>query len=202
MVRTLSCSAVFALALGPAAGCHKVWNASAVQPPPLLGASLEARTSLPATITVGDMEFPRWVRLDNRAYFVVVSRDRLRVHVSLRHKAEELSDPRRWRVTIVDSLGRRFQPEGIDRRDVRPITSMYQPGHASSVNYLPLFSVTFYRGEGDYTFHRAGLFRRDVRWMMLILARPGYEYHYRWDFVPDPDERPPPPPPPPTVAGA
>jgi hypothetical protein len=174
-----------------ASGCQKVWSARAVQPPPLLGVSLEARTSLPATFTTHDMELPSWINLDNSAYFVVVSKDRLRVHVSLRHKAADLTDPRRWRVTMVDSLGRRLTPQGVDRRALRPITSMYQRGHDGASD-LPLYAVTFWHGDGDYTFYRTGLYRRDVRWIMLIMARPGYEYRYLWTFVDDPaaDDRP------------
>jgi hypothetical protein len=180
-------------------GCHKVWRAERVQPPPLLGVGLEARTSLPATITVGDMELPRHMRLENSANFVVVSKDRLRVHVVLRARGEDLSDPRRWRVTLIDSLGRRFAPAGFDRREVSPVTIMFERAYVRSgerlpveaqLNMLPLNGVTFFRGLGDYTFHRADIYRKDLRWMMLVLARPGYEYRYVWIFARAPDEAP------------
>jgi hypothetical protein len=173
-------------------GCHKVWRADTVQPPPLLGAGLEARTSLPAVISVGDMTLPRRMRLDNTAYFVVVSKDRLRVHVVLRQRAEDLSDPRRWRVTLIDSLGRRYAPSGFDRRDVKPVTLVFNQLSLEEQRYYQAWSdaarsgVTFFQGDGDFTFYRADLYRRDVRWMMLVLERPGYEYRYVWSFHADP----------------
>lgn len=186
--RVFAIAPAIALSTLASSACHKVWRVKTFQPPPLLGQSLEARTSLPAVITVRDMELPRWVELDNSAYFVVVSKDRVRVHVSLRHKWEDFSDPRRWRVRMLDSLGRRFDPDSIDGRNVRPVTSMYQRGYETSVNDLPLFAVTFFRGDGDYVFHKTDLFRRDVEWILLILERPGYEYRYLWSFVAHPSE--------------
>lgn len=191
--RTQSWVVLVALgALATLGGCHQVWRADTLQPPPLLGAGLEARTSLPATISVGDMRLPHKLRLANTAYFVVVSKDRLRVHLVLRQKAEDLSDPRRWRVTLIDSLGRRFQPSAFDRRHVKPITMVLNQLSLEEQRYYQRWSdaarsgISFYQGDGDFTFYRTGLFRKDVEWMMLILERPGYEYRYVWTFAPDP----------------
>jgi hypothetical protein len=76
------------------------------------------------------------------------------------------------------------------------VTIMYERAYVRSgerlpieaqVNTLPLNGVTFFRGLGDYTFYRPDLYRRDLRWMMLVLARPGYEYRYVWIFADDPE---------------
>ena len=157
------------------------------QPPLILGATLEARTSLPGTIFLGDMELPAMLRLANSVYFVAVSRDRLRFHVTLLHKWEEIADPSTWRAWIEDDQGRRSAPEGVDRRGLRPVTTMVEPSRSSSASTLQTLSaVTVYRGDGDYVFYRRDLLRKNLRWLMLVMVRPGYEYRYVWSFA-EPD---------------
>lgn len=174
---------VAALALGLSGACQKSWSASATQPPLRLGATQEARTSLPQVIALRDMELPRWIVLTNTAYFVVVSRDRLRFHVALTHKWESMSDPRRWRVWIEDERGTRYYPEGVDRRVLEPLTEMYERGYRNAVNDLPLYAVTVWRGYGDYVFYEPDLFDPDMKTLTLVMKRPGYEYRYRWSFI-------------------
>ena len=94
--RLVAAAALLPAALLPA--CSRHWRVDTAQPPLTLGAELIARTSLPGTILLGDMELPRWFQLANSVYFVAVSRDRLRFHVTLLHKWEEIADPSRWRV--------------------------------------------------------------------------------------------------------
>jgi hypothetical protein len=155
-----------------------------VQPPLALGSTLDARTSLTATIILGDMELPSLMRLANSAYFVAVSRDRLRFHVTLLHKWEEIADPTGWTVWIEDDTGRRYLPEDVvDPPRLRPIVRVYDPGWRHSVNTQPLYSVTFFRGDGDYVFYRRDLLRKNMRWLMLVMTRSGYEYRYVWSFA-------------------
>ena len=85
-------------------------------PPITFGANLDARTSLPAVIELHDMELPRSFALMNSVYFVAVSKDRLRFHVTLHHKWEDMSDPTRWRVWIEDDRGQVYHPAAVDRR--------------------------------------------------------------------------------------
>ena len=59
-----------------AAGCTPRWTAQVTQPPLVLAANVEARTSLPLEIVLRDMEMGTY-RVRNSAYYVVVSRDRL-----------------------------------------------------------------------------------------------------------------------------
>jgi hypothetical protein len=170
-----------------AAACHRTWQVQTTQPPLALGSTLDARTSLIGTIVLGDMELPSLMRLSNSAYFVAVSRDRLRFHVTLLHKWEEIADPTGWKVWIQDDTGRRYWPEDVDPPRLRPITRVYDRGRRWSVNSQPLYSVTFYRGDGDYVFYRRDLLRKNMRWLMLVMERSGYEYRYVWSFA-DPDD--------------
>ena len=147
-------------------------------PPITFGATLDARSSLPAVIALGDMELPRNMALLNSVYFVAVSKDRLRFHVTLHHKWEDMSDPTRWRVWIVDDRGRVYHPVACDRRVVKPVTRMYD-----AYRTQPFLSFTVYKGDGDYVFYRHNLVRKDMRWLTLVMQRPGYEYRYRWSFV-------------------
>lgn len=146
-------------------------------PPITFGATLDARSSLPAVIELGDMQFPRSVRLQNSVYFVAVSKDRLRFHVTLHHKWEDMSDPTRWRVWIEDDRGRVYRP-ACDRRVVRSVTRTYDPYVTG-----PFLSFTVYKGDGDFVIYRRNLVRKDMRWLTLVMQRPGYEYRYRWSFV-------------------
>ena len=158
-------------------------------PPITFGANLDARSSLPAVIELHDMELPRSIPLMNSVYFVAVSKDRLRFHVTLHHKWEDMSDPTRWRVWIEDDRGRVFHPAAVDRRVIRPVTRMYDAYHSS-----PLLSFTVYKGDGDYVFYRHNLVRKDMRSLTLVMQRPGYEYRYRWSFVEEVEPAAAPPP--------
>ena len=171
--------------VGAAPGCHKAWHADTMTPPITFGANLDARTSLPAVILLRDMELPRTMWLPNSVYFVAVSRDRVRFHVTLVHKWEDMTDPTRWRVWLEDDRGVRYAPAGVDRRVIKPITTMYDRGRRAAVHLHPLYSITVYRGDGDYVFYRRDLVRSGMRSLTLVMQRPGYEYRYRWTFVDD-----------------
>jgi hypothetical protein len=171
--RLVGC-AFLAVQLGPLAACNKTWKADTTTPPITFGANLDARSSLPAVIELHDMELPRNLALENSAYFVAVSKDRLRFHVTLHHKWEDMSDPTRWRVWIEDDRGAVHLPAACDRRVIRPVTKMY---------LQQWVSFTVYKGDGDYVFYRHNLVRKNMRWLTLVMKRPGYEYRYRWSFV-------------------
>jgi hypothetical protein len=170
--------AVLAVQLGPLTACNKAWRADTMTPPITFGAALETRTSLPAIIEVGDMELPHSMRLLNSVYFVAVSKDRLRFHVTLHHKWEDMSDPTRWQVWIEDDSGHTYRPAACDRSVVKPVTRMYD-----AYRMQPFLSFTVYKGDGDYVFYRHNLVRKNMRWLTLVMKRPGYEYRYRWSFV-------------------
>jgi hypothetical protein len=172
--------ALLAVQLGPIAACNKAWRADTMTPPITFGANLDARTSLPAVIELHDMQLPHSIPLMNSVYFVAVSKDRLRFHVTLHHKWEDMSDPTRWRVWIEDDRGNVYPANACDRRVVKAVTKTYDPYWTG-----PLLSFTVYKGDGDYVFYRRDLVRKNMRWLTLVMKRPGYEYRYRWSFVED-----------------
>lgn len=199
MPRRLSSGGLLVIAAALTGCFQSTWETTVVQPKLALGNDVQ-RTSYPLVIKMSDMDLPRFckklqmsptVRLTvscwdmdllNTAYFVLVSRDRMRFHVTLHHKWETMSDPTRWQVWIEDERGRRYYPEGIDRRNLRPVTQMYSTIDDPD-NRTPLLAITVWRGDGDYVFYRRNLFRREMTRMTLVMKRPGYTYRYVWSFV-------------------
>ena len=120
-----------ALCLGT--GCKTQWSAKVEQPPLLLGATKQARTSLPAAIVVRDMELPRVLRLVNSAYYVVVSRDRLRFHLQIDHKWQEWADVNTWSAELVDDKGRHWIPEGVEHAKTKILTRMWDMQQRAAV---------------------------------------------------------------------
>lgn len=186
-------------------GCfNTTWESKVVQPKLVLGGTDVQRTSWPVAIKLGDMDLPRFCKkrilsnavsltiscwdmdLLNTAYFVIVSKDRMRFHVTLHHKWESMTDPTRWRVWIEDDQGHRYNPEGVDSRRVKPVTQMWST--RGTDHNTPLYSLTVWRGDGDYVFHQRDLFRRDMRSMTLTMHRPGYTFKYTWSFVEHKDD--------------
>ena len=161
-------------------GCHdKVWRAQVTQPKLRLTTNQTQRTSLPLVIANRGSRGLSTTTI-RRAYFVVVSRDRLRFHVTIHHKWDHFADPEQWQVWIEDANGRRLRPEALDRRVIRPVVVRGK-------------AINFYRGDGSYTFYHRDLFTRDMSQLTLVMWRPGWEYRYHWAFQDgietDPDER-------------
>jgi len=176
--------------LALAGGCDRSWRAETTQTSLQLGSTDLARTSMSQRIRLGDMQLPPRVKLSNSVYFVVVSKDRLRFHVNLRHRNQTIANPSHWRVWIEDGQGNRHRPEGIDRLTMTPVSSSYEAiVRDQPTNDLPLYMVTFFEGKGDYTFYERDIFQGDMNELTLVMQQPGYEYRYTWRFVPDDSER-------------
>jgi hypothetical protein len=154
-----------------AGGCMKQWTAQVTQPRLVLGANLEARTSMPLAIVLRDLDTGRY-RLTNTAYYVVVSRDRLRFHVTLHHKWDDIADPRSWSAYVEDASGKRHYPEQVTG-SVRVVT-FYKRRDTTYMLHKPM-----YRGVADLTVYDRDLFDAGNQ-LTLVLTRPGYEYRYRW----------------------
>jgi len=205
---------VLAAALCCGAGCHKVFRGRATQPNPLSHPNETLRVSEPITIVTGDMELevPRppgvgnasllkkdRYPLKNVASFTVVSRDRLRFHVQLEHKWEEWADLHNWDASIVDSEGRRFVPERVERGDPKVVVFMWDYevrsyrrdsfGDIAHVNNdghrrrQPLGSLSLFRGKGDYVFYSRDIFTPDTKWITLVVERPGMAFAFTWKFA-------------------
>jgi len=160
--------ALGAVLLCDTAACKSHWSAEITQPALTLQADKATRTSMPLTITLRDMEM-RYARLANTAYYVVVSRDRLRFYVTLRHKWESMSDLRTWEAWVEDATGAHHAIEEVHQRIVQ----------------VGFGRVPIYRGAVDFTIYGRDLSASDR--VTLVLRRPGYEYRYVWRSESDPD---------------
>jgi hypothetical protein len=113
----------------------------------------------------------RWVRLANTAYYVVVSRDRLRFHLTLRHTWEAMSDLRTWDAWVEDEHGVHHDLEQVDQQ----------------LTLIGSGAVVVYRGIAAFTVYSRNLLAAGHR-ITLVLRRPFYEYRYVWKSEDDPGE--------------
>jgi hypothetical protein len=167
--------------------CKSKWSAQTLQPPLVLDADKEHRTSLPLAILMRDMDFnnvcvyepathrcsPVRMRLSNSAYYVAVSRDRFRFHITLHHKWDDLADINNWMAYVEDANGVRHYPEHVTRR-VRPVDMSGLERRNSMQSHRPI-----YRGVANLTIYHRDLFAAGGK-VTLVLWRPGYEYRYTW----------------------
>jgi hypothetical protein len=153
------------------AGCAKQLTTQVVQPPLVFGAGVESRTSMPLTIVVRDMESGRFP-IRNSAYYVAVSRDRLRFHVTLHHKWDEIADLKYWSAYVEDANGKRHYPDDVSAR-VSQVTTVYIGGQQYRMN------VRMFRGTANLSIYDRNLFAAGNR-LTLVLSRPEIEYRYRW----------------------
>lgn len=135
-----------------------------------------AQTSMSLTIETRPMPpsiesrgLLRWVRLANTAYYVVVSRDRLRFHLTLRNTWEEMSDLRTWDAWVEDERGVHHELEEIDQHTTLIGSSRF----------------AIYRGTIAFTVYGRDLLAVGHR-ITLVLRRPHYEYRYVWKSEDDP----------------
>ena len=191
---------VGSLGLGGGAGCSKAQlSAHTMQPNPLAMPSNEVlRESKHLHIFVKDMDIPRAFRMYQTAWFQVVSRDRIRFHVVLVHKWEEMTDVRGWNAHLEDDAGHVFYPEASEKRnnkhtsqvwDYERRTAMYNEfgdvigtrndGYKQRV---PLDKVDLFKGSGDVVFHSPDLFSQNLRRLTLVLERDGLAYRFTWDL--------------------
>jgi hypothetical protein len=154
-----------------AGGCTRRWSAQITQPRLVLAANVEARTSMPLAIVLRDMDTGRY-RIRNTAYYVVISRDRLRFRIVLHHKWDEIADLKNWSAYVEDANGKRHYPEHVSA-SVRPLTT-WKRNHVTYFMHKPM-----YRGTADLTIYDRDLFEAGDL-VTLVLTRPGYEYRYRW----------------------
>jgi hypothetical protein len=105
--------AVVPAVVSTASGCFRaVSTAQTAQPnplnaPPGVDAPLESKH---LHIRTKDMDVPRSIRMYQSAWFSVISKDRVRFHVVLVHKWEEMTDVRGWNVRLEDDQGRVYYP--------------------------------------------------------------------------------------------
>jgi len=192
------------------AGCTKRLQATAVQPNPLRDPNETLRRSAPLAIQVAvtDMDSPKVV-MTNTAYFAMVTRDRLRFHVTLEHHWQEMCDVDGWDVWLEDDAGRRHFPEAKEprrnkfktggvggsrqmtdyearstvRNEFGDVTAVRNDGWKRPVT---LKAIDRFRGEGDYVFYSRDLMSKDRQQLALVMRRKGMEYRYVWNFADGP----------------
>lgn len=197
-----------------ACGCSRTFSGEAVQPNPLLRPNETLRSSEKITIVRGDMELdvPEPARaaqrasvlhnnkypLYNQASFTIVSRDRLRFHVSIDHKWQEWADLKTWEVHLEDDQGRRWIPESVEHARTRMMTTMWDRelqtarrnrfGDIVGLNddgwkrRQTLGSLSVFRGKADFVFYKRDLFHAHVRELRLVVSRPGEAFEFTWRF--------------------
>lgn len=196
----------------PSIGCSRTFEASIVQPNPLIRPTETLRDSERVVIVTGDMELEspndpkhrvaivnnRRYPLENVASFTVVSRDRLRFHVQLEHKWQEWADLRTWEVYLVDDQHQRYLPEGVEHASTKHLVSMWDRevrtarrnrfGDIVAINEdgwvrrQPLGSLSVFRGRADFVFYRRDLFGPEDRKLTLVVRRPGQAFSFTWNF--------------------
>jgi hypothetical protein len=195
-------------------GCSRTFSGVAVQPNPLVDQNETLRESEKITIVRGDMELEapqdpgpsqRVAVVNNSRYplfnvaqFIMVSRDRLRFHVSLDHKWEEWADLSSWEVYLVDDKGHLFYPEAIEHARTNLITRMWDREVRSAQrnrfgdivainedgwkNRQTLGNLSVFRGRADFVFYQRDLFTVNVRSLKLVVKRSGEAFEFTWRF--------------------
>jgi hypothetical protein len=136
--------------------------------------------------------------LHNEASWTMVSRDRLRFHVQLEHKWEEWADVGSWEVYLVDDGGHRYQPESIEHARTKMLVQMWDREIRTArrnmygdivalnedgwKNRQTLGSLAVFRGNADFVFYKRNIFTRDLRWVRLVVRRPGTAFEFQWNF--------------------
>jgi hypothetical protein len=197
--------AVVGLSLGVGAGCStKALSAHTTQPNPLAMPSNEVlRESKHLHIGVKDMDIPRAFRMYQSAWFQVVSRDRLRFHVVLVHKWEEMTDVRGWDARLEDDAGHVYMPEAREKRSDKRTGQVWDYERRSATynifgdvtgtrndgykQRVPLDKVDLFKGSGDVVFHAPDIFHESIKRLTLVLERGGIAYRFTWDLY-DPRE--------------
>lgn len=204
-----------------ALGCTTTLKATTTQPNPLVAFPNQAmHRSQKLYIDMKDMDLPRMpaapyapdgaknlsqFRLRQSAYFAVVSRERLRFHVTIVHKWKEVADPTSWNVQLEDDSGRIYYPESKEANSDNHITQMWDNEQRTALygqfgdaihggdvaglkndGYLrrmPLQSIDVFKGSGDFSFHAKDIFHRKTKRLTLRMERYGVVYEFTWNLI-------------------
>jgi hypothetical protein len=197
-------SLVVALALvaAVAGGCARSsWSASTTQPYPQLNDKDAPNHSERLQFALGDMDLPRTMELRQQAYFTVLSRDRLRFNVDLRHKWEEVADVTTWDVRLEDDQGHVYTPKAVEGQN-KHVTRMWDQETRIAVKNeygdvvetkdsggrlrQTLESVDVFRGRGTFDFLARDLLHKKIKRLTLVMRRKDLEYRFSWNFSDDP----------------
>jgi hypothetical protein len=136
--------------------------------------------------------------LHNEASWTMVSRDRLRFHVQLEHKWQEWADLKSWDVYLEDDLGNHYIPESLEHARTKLLVTMWDRevrtaqrnmyGDVVGINEdgyknrQTMGSLAVFRGNADFVFYKRDIFTRQLKWVKLVVKRPGLGFQFKWNF--------------------
>jgi len=178
-----------ALALVVLMGCApQIREAKAIQPNPVRG--LGSADVLPVSETLHvftrDIFLPRSWQLRSSVRFAVVTRDMIRVHLSVARHDEREADTRSWKVWLEDDTGRRLTPAS---REMAKMDRLLIAWLRSWDDVLKRFNWSrvipgwdAYQGHADYVFRAPALMTKDRKWLTLVAERAGYQMRFSYSF--------------------
>jgi hypothetical protein len=142
------------------------------------------------TIFQRDVHLPRDYQLKATAQFTVVSRERLRFHVTVSRWDEDEADPTSWKAWLEDDQGKRYEITTRDGGKVHRISidwrlysaalgDTYCPQPPCKTRIIPGYDV--YEGEADLVFRYPDILK-DKKGITLVLEPGGLRYRYNWTF--------------------
>lgn len=197
--------AAIALIVGLAApGCGRTWRGETAQPGLALDGDQFNRTSRVTEIVVRDKDLGNATFLVNSAFFVAVTKDRLRFHIRLVHKWRDYVEPGGWTFYLEDDAGNRYEPETVERGRIwRAATAdvawddarhryVYRIGAlAAGLLRVPLLSQhrlePIWLANSDVSFYQRNIFATKRGKLTLVMKRRTKTYRYEWRFV-DPED--------------
>lgn len=172
---------------------HIVKSSSLTQPNPLYDDSV----GWDQTIITHDMELPSRFYLQQKVWFVVVSKDRIRFHFRLMHKWKEYADLRQWSIVLTDDKGNKYYPEIQQRNNKNQSTTWDHEMRTAQRNEfgdvvrlnndaykmpVAMDSVNAFVGTGDCVFTGQDLFTRGTKQLQLTMTRGSITYVFEWNF--------------------
>jgi hypothetical protein len=127
MVRAVLLTWLGAILVSATTACTTRLKASTTEPNPMTFARQPSEPALSSRLLIPtrDMEFSSHDWMTNTAYFSVVSRDRLRFHVTLQHKWKEVTDIKSWDVHLEDDRGHVYEPESTEEKNNKHKSRIY-----------------------------------------------------------------------------
>lgn len=180
----------FVLAVLSVTGCAGTLEVSALQPHPLRLARAPETPVAGEELSIYTREstLPRWVQLRHDASFVIVTRDRVRVHVAFCEPWEELADPREWTVELIGEDGRPLAAAVRDGARLDRVALEWErepgwrPGSTGQKNRKLIPAIDVWRGRADWVFYGKDLLGLERRAVTVVARRPGRTLRFAWTF--------------------
>jgi hypothetical protein len=179
------------------AGCAHVREARAIHPNPAL--ALQSTEVLPVSarldifqrdVHLGDSDYYRDYQLRSSAQFTVVSKERLRFHVTVTRWDEDEAELSNWTAWMEDDTGKRYELTTREGGKMHRIAIGWRLYHAAlgdtycpqppcMTKIIPGFDV--YESEADLVFRYPNILK-DRKGVTLVLHQTGLTYRFVWTF--------------------